>query len=100
MSGKKNQIETYSNYGEPRLQQSRSLQSLCDEYPLAQLRSGKWLDALGEKSTPRVGLLLARIHAHLGNPSFASEYARVGLEHLGHATLVRPELEKLLDPGT
>lgn len=89
-------VETFFEYGEPRLRQTTSLQSFCEAYPLAKLQTGEWQDALGGKSTPRTALLLARIHTHLGNQPLASEYARVGLEHLGNATLVRPELEKLM----
>ena len=44
----------------------------------------------------RAALAFARIHTHLGNPERAREFAEFGLKHIGRATALQSELERLL----
>ena len=89
-------IATYLNSGEPYFRQYDSIEKIASMISVDEIKRGVYLQVFGGITDVRAALMMARIHVHLGNVIKAREFAAVGLEHIGGATLLRPELESIL----
>jgi len=93
-------VELYRDRGRPLLNGWLEFPGRFAEVTVKDLEDGRPEALPGFPTTVRAALAFARINAHLNQPDRAREFARFGLNHLGLATALQPEFERLLRGDT
>jgi len=89
-------VETYFKYGENNFQEFKSIDDFITMFPIEKIKKDKYSNNFREKSVQRGALTMARIYKHLGQIETAKKFAKVGLDNIGSAAILKPEFEKIL----
>lgn len=89
-------MNTYWHVGEPLLQKYQKAEDFVTLYSLEQLKEKDYLPVFGGITRQRAALVMARILSHLDKKKEAREFARIGLDHLGRAISLKPQLEEFI----
>ena len=90
-------VNVYNVHGEPGFQQFQHIEDVLQRLTLDNLDSDKEIEVFGLIVPVRGALIASRIYKHIGNFIRASDIAKVGINHLGHAVGFRNELEELAE---
>jgi hypothetical protein len=86
----------FREYGKPHLDAWSAFPGLYAAVTVDDLEVRRLGALPGWQTSARAALAFARVHAHLNRRERAREFAEWGLKHLGRATALQPELERLL----
>lgn len=89
-------VETYFKYGEKNFQDFKTIDDFITMFPIEKIKKDKYSNNFREKGVQRGALTMARIYKHLGQIDTAKIFAKVGLDNIGSATILKPEFEKIL----
>jgi hypothetical protein len=88
--------ELYRDRGKPHLDGWLEFPGRFADITVKDLENRRADALLGSTTSVRAALAFARMHVHLNRPDRAREFAEFGLIHLGPATALQPEFERLL----
>lgn len=88
-------VDIFFKVGEPYFQKHSTVEAIIAGLDYEAIVAGRHEGILRGTTTLYAALLAARIHKHLGNVEAAQRFARLGLQKLGGAFTLKPELEEL-----